>query len=411
MKFSLLIVTLVATNWLFGQDSISVLFIGNSYTYGNDLPSVLVSLSASKGDVVTVDSRTQGGATFATQASIAENYTKIHSKPWDYVVLQGQSQEPAFPDAQVNNASIPFAQQIADSIYASKYCTDLMLFMTWGYINGDAQWAPISTYDGMQARLRNAYKRIADSCEASVSPVGMAWKYTRENHPSINLYAGDGQHPSYEGSYLAACTFYASLFRKSPVGATFHGSLTPTVALQLQQAAEIVVLDSLAQWHLRPVENHTIANYSYSFNETTLTTINESWKAQSYEWDFGDGSTSTLKSPSHTYSMGGNYEIELTAMSECNSDVKSQYYDIPLEVISQLEQMNLILKKLESGLFEVTSTNHSVELLEEIQIFDVYGKKLNSITKTNYTVQIDLRNQSFATYYLTIGNVSVKLVY
>ena len=36
--------------------------------------------------------------------------------------------------------------------------------------------------------------------------------------PEPELYFSDGSHPSPAGSYLAACTFYATLFHASPVG-------------------------------------------------------------------------------------------------------------------------------------------------------------------------------------------------
>ena len=67
----------------------------------------------------------------------------------------------------------------------------------------------------MNARLRDAYLRIADSSLASVSPVGAAWRYIRDTQPSIQLYVGDGSHPSVAGTYLAASVFYVSLFHKA----------------------------------------------------------------------------------------------------------------------------------------------------------------------------------------------------
>lgn len=42
---------------------------------------------------------------------------------------------------------------------------------------------------------------------------------------------------------------------------------------------------------------------------------NESEDANSYEWDFGDGNTSTLKDPVHTYIEPGVYNISLLAYS------------------------------------------------------------------------------------------------
>jgi hypothetical protein len=207
----MLIVALMSSGFGFSQDSVSVLFIGNSYTYVNDLPSVFSQLTTSLGDEATVDAKTNGGFTFQNQLSDPVTMTKIHAKPWDYVVLQGQSQEPSFPFDQVNAQTLPPAVSLADSVYANGFCSQALYFMTWGRQVGDPQWDSINTFYKMNNRLRNAYVRIADSAHASVAPVGVAWKYIIDNHPTINLYAADGSHPSLEGTYLAACTFYASV--------------------------------------------------------------------------------------------------------------------------------------------------------------------------------------------------------
>jgi hypothetical protein len=147
-----------------------VLFVGNSYVNTNDLPNVFKNITNSKGDIVTVDSKTNGGFTFQSHVNDPVTFQKINSKPWDYVVLQGQSQEPSFPYGQVNSATLPYAVQLADSVYANAPCSQAMYFMTWGRQVGDPQWDSINTFDKMNLRLRNAYLRIADSANASVSP-------------------------------------------------------------------------------------------------------------------------------------------------------------------------------------------------------------------------------------------------
>ena len=40
---------------------------------------------------------------------------------------------------------------------------------------------------------------------------------------------------------------------------------------------------------------------------------NESEHADSYDWDFGDGTASTAENPTHAYSQNGIYTVELTA--------------------------------------------------------------------------------------------------
>jgi PKD repeat protein len=58
-------------------------------------------------------------------------------------------------------------------------------------------------------------------------------------------------------------------------------------------------------------------------NPLEYTFTNTSLRATSYEWDFGDGSTSTMKSPSHEFESG-NYTITLTAENAAGTAVSSE---------------------------------------------------------------------------------------
>src|ERR1700720_1601714 len=56
------------------------------------------------------------------------------------------------------------------------------------------------------------------------------------------------------------------------------------------------------------------ASFNYSQNGTgTEYFANTSSNASSYDWNFGDGTSSTLTSPTHTYSNFGSYTVSLTA--------------------------------------------------------------------------------------------------
>lgn len=403
---------LVATFVLFiscltrAQDSVSVLFIGNSYIYTNALPNLLSDLATSLGDEVFFDSHTPGGTTFANHAANPIVYGKINSQPWDFVVLQAQSQEPSFPDDQVNTNTLPFAEQLADSIFANYFCSEALFFMTWGRENGDPQWAPISTFDGMNERLRSAYMRFADSTDGAVAPVGSAWKYIRDTDPSINLYVGDGSHPSYAGSYLAACTFYASVFRKSPVGAPFIGSLDPISAAILQEAAALTVLDSLEQWNLRPLSEHTRANFSVSNFDPIVDLTNLSTKAQTYSWDFGDGNGSVAESPSHTYTINGSsIPIELIASSECDQDTLT--IDVAIFANSGISELegSVELSTKGDGLYEI-SMSHTIE---RVVVVNAHGKQIHPRVLLNGEIAtIDLEACAAGLYFLTIESVLGK---
>lgn len=406
---TLLLLALFTSYKSFSQDSLSVLFVGNSYTYVNDLPNMFLNLTQSLGDNALIDSKTNGGYTFQNHLSDPLTDTKIGSQAWDYVVIQGQSQEPSFPYDQVNTNTLPPAVQLADSVYANNYCSQVMYFMTWGRQVGDPQWDSINTFDKMNVRLRNAYLRISDSAEASVSPVGVAWKYVRDNYPTINLYSGDGSHPSVEGSYLAACTFYASLFRKSPVGATYTAGLTATVAGQLQEAAALSVLDSLSTWHLRPKSDITIANFTSTNSGYTVDFQNESWRATSYSWNFGDGINSTDENPSHTYTTNGTYTVELIAESVCGNDTTSALINLPLLGLNENESSFELIHSGENQ-YRLTSNSN----LKEVILLDINGRKMKRFENGSNEILIDINSVDSGIYFIQFnvkGNsFSIKLI-
>ena len=93
----------------FGQ-SYDVLFIGNSYTYANNMPQMVSDIALSFGDTLNFESSTPGGATFNVHSTNTNTLNKLSQLPWDYIVLQAQSQEPSFSPAQVANDVFPYAQ-------------------------------------------------------------------------------------------------------------------------------------------------------------------------------------------------------------------------------------------------------------------------------------------------------------
>lgn len=369
LLFSFLPLTI---SFAFTQDSISVLFIGNSYTYVNDLPGTLGTLAASLGKEITIDSKTNGGYTFQSHVNDALTYSKIHLKPWDVVVIQGQSQEPSFPDAQVDTQTLPYAVQLSDSIWANNTCSNVMYYMTWGRQNGDPQWSGINTFEKMNTRLYNAYMRMADSSDrAMVSPVGRVWSYVRTNHPSINLYNPDESHPSAEGTYLAACTFYASLFQQSPVGSNYYGGLSAATAGILQNAAALVVLDSLDHFQLHPVDEPTQAHFSLVQNGEHIQLSNESSRAVTYSWSFGDGQIATSENPQHTFNSNGNYTVQLIASSTCNSDTFSVQVNVNSLGVSDLNFESIRINTQEE--FIAISSN---EPGFSFEVFSIDGRQV-----------------------------------
>ena len=141
MKHLLLIYILVflSAHTSQSQTTKKVLFIGNSYTYVNDLPGIINDIAISKGNTFNHQSHTPGGSTLAQHASNSTVQNLLYSEVWDYVILQDQSQNPSFPPSQVANEVYPYAASLCEDIRQADACSLPVYFMTWGRENGDAQ--------------------------------------------------------------------------------------------------------------------------------------------------------------------------------------------------------------------------------------------------------------------------------
>ena len=231
-----------------------VLFLGNSYTYVNNLPQLIKDIALANGDTLLFDSNCPGGQTYQGHFNDVTSLSKINAQAWDCVVLQAQSQEPSFSPSQVNSQTLPYAVRLDSIIQQNNACTETLFFETWGRKNGDASncgsYAPVCTYLGMQDRLRASYKLFADTTYSIMSPAGEAWRKSIALNPGLELYQSDQSHPSLEGSYLTACVFYEVLFHKSVLTNTYTAGISTGAVSFLQQIAHDVVNDSLLVWNI-----------------------------------------------------------------------------------------------------------------------------------------------------------------
>ena len=223
-----------------------VLFIGNSYTSVNDLPSVFANLARSGGHRVDAGKAAPDGARLADHASSSSTAAAITSAKWNVVVLQEQSQIPAveqFRQAQM----YPAARVLVASVRQAG--AQPMFFLTWAHRDGWPENGLVD-YRSMQSAIDDAYLAIAGDQHAAIAPVGYAWQALLAQEPNPGLWQDDGSHPTAKGTYLAACVFYAAIFRESPAGLTYRGDLSDVEASKLQEVAAATVLSDPAarQW-------------------------------------------------------------------------------------------------------------------------------------------------------------------
>ncbi len=355
------------------QGQTSVLFIGNSYVYVNDLPNTFRQLAQSLGDEVTVASSAPGGYTLLQHASYAPTQTAITAQQWDFVVMQEQSQLGALP---IESTSTEYgALQLLADIEANWECTYPVFYMTWGRQNGDDlncdAFPFMCTYDGMQEGLRSTYLYLATMNDAYVSPVGVAWKQVRDTQPQINLYDPDGSHPSVEGTYLAACVFYCTLFQESCVDATFNSSLPAGTAAILRGIASATVLDEPGTWNL-DVPNGTDAlldDYELGSDYVTLVHNGQG----EHLWTCTNGQSFTTGTVTFTFETSGSYVVTHTYNDPCgNSDTRNFTFDMAVGLEEQVARPNYQVRAGSPGMVEVLGAEGDATLA----LFDAQGRLL-----------------------------------
>ncbi len=285
------------------------------------MPYLFQDIAESTGKQVYVDTVVHGGKNLEFHSKREKTYEKIHEKKWNYVVIQGHSDEFAQPEGTIDKNTYPYIDQIIDSIHANHPCTHIVFYMTWGYKFGNPNWAPISTYDGMQETIEKEYLRCANHFAGSISPVGAAWDEVREQNPNINLYFTDNHHPSLEGSYLSACTFYTSIFGQSPVNNAAKIAIDPLQKKAIETAVTSTVLNNLMKWRWTPTLE---AGFDFKLHNKDLQLVNNSKNATKVEWDFGDGHTSTDSNPKHLYKKKGVYLIKQKVTNNCQTLVQER---------------------------------------------------------------------------------------
>jgi len=400
MKKLIIILAVLALSTANAQQK-HALFLGNSYTGVNSLPQLIKSVALSFEDTLVTDQNIPGGYQFIQHSTNTTSLAKINSRNWDFVILQEQSQKPSFSPAQVATDVYPYAAQLNNAIKANYSCTETVFYMTWGRKNGDASncasYPPICTYPGMQQRLRESYMEMANNNNATVSPVGVAWKTVRDSFPLIELYSPDESHPSIHGSYLAACVFYATMYQKSPIGSTYiPTAINANDALNIQTTASNTVLDSMGLWRINT--NKPIANFTSTGNPVVNFT-NTSTNGVTYAWNFGDGNTSTLQNPTNTYISTGNYTVELTTFSTdtCFTSTNIQTVNV---VITSIDK-KAILNKIK---IYPNPANSFIEIKTDldynsISIMDVTGK---AIKQLDSQTKIDISDLTNGIYFIKI---------
>ncbi len=219
----------------------TLLWVGNSFFYYNN------SMHGHVGNLLTAAGKRGMRATSATISGsginwhdleahfkpggvasysfVANNAVQFNTfdKPFDGVMMMDCSQCPVHPQLQ----PIFYEHAAKHSATARKYGAAPILFMSWAYQDVPA----------MTQQLAAEYIKAGKANNALVVPAGLAFANSIAKRPELNLYVADKRHPSLAGTYLAACTVLASVYKTNPVGLKYTAELPADVAAHLQAVA------------------------------------------------------------------------------------------------------------------------------------------------------------------------------
>jgi hypothetical protein len=242
---------LLGASTLGAQQRQTILFIGNSFTFGSGsavrywrgstvtdlnnegvggVPALFDSFAGQVGLDYDVHLETRGGSGF--EFHLADKRAELSSRPWDIVVVHGQS----LLDLQIPRDTTKFlrtAQEMVDFLESVNSRTQIYMTATWSRADetypDDAAWRgePI---EAMARDVRAAYDIVKsrDSAVKSINPVGEAWNrafamgvadpnpYDGIDADQLDLWTFDHYHASTAGYYLHALVVFGNVTGVDP---------------------------------------------------------------------------------------------------------------------------------------------------------------------------------------------------
>jgi hypothetical protein len=231
-----------------------LLFVGNSFTSGGPIPSLVGSLARSGGwPAPVVQMRAVDGQNLGYFRGDATALGLVDQGGWDFVVLQDFSTRPTDATA-VGGDPAGFegdATWLYDRIKRTSPDAKVMLFETWAR---GAAHAYYPTYyadpSDMQAQLRRWYddaarraiptgSTAAARSDVWVAPVGDAWERHLATPSPLRLHDVDDYHAGVNGQYLTALVLYSAIYDCRSAGLTTLLGLAAADAARLQGDADL----------------------------------------------------------------------------------------------------------------------------------------------------------------------------
>lgn len=294
------------------SDPVKILFIGNSYTHMNDMPKIVQRIADKEKRNVIVEHNTESGSSFRVHSERKDMYKAISKRKWDYVILQGYSRELSHSNSHIDTATVPFVDKIVNAVYENNQCSQVLLYMTWGYEDGYGERPEVNSYVKMADSIAKGYNYLGGLYDVPVVPVGMIWKEIKEME-LMDLYAPDRAHPSKNGSYLIANTFFKAIFNDSSKK-LFSSNLDAKDAKIINKTVDSYLSDNF------DFESHKHDLFVITETEDYSIEYKVSDRVSDVVWYFEDGTSTVLKLGTHDFGRKGKHRINIELTTDCGKE-------------------------------------------------------------------------------------------
>jgi PKD repeat protein len=160
-----------------------------------------------------------------------------------------------------------------------------------------------------------------------------------------------------------------------------------------------------------------IAEFSHTANGSTFTFTSTSTSGSTYYWDFGDGDTSIIENPIHTYTGQAIYIVTLIVNNSCGSDTSTQSVSTLTVDISNDNGLNnvMLYPNPTHSRLRLSGESHSTSSMLNITILDFQGRIAMSEKVRNtsgiISIDMDMSNLSNGVYQLVVDEDGWKSYY
>jgi hypothetical protein len=391
------------------QNTEKILFIGNSMTFYNNMPTLFQQIANSKGKNVQTQLYAIGGTGFVDHVNDHNVYDTIASQKWDAVILQpgtGESYGLSFP----TSITIERGNRLIDSIRKYSPCAKIILYeISNGIESNSSGSGNYANYFATQTRIKDSITAIAKGMQISFTPAGECFKHHYTSNKDLLLHQSyNDVHPNLNGSYLVACSIFNTLYQENVFPSNYYGGVNDTTALYLQNVSDQVVLNNKPLWL---INTYTLnSDFSYIINNMNVQFNNLSINYDSLTWDINGESISNQPSLNYDFQTSGIKTITLTAYKKgCSKSITKQVEILKIHVvdsnslsvvdINSLDSINIYPNPATDIIF--ISLNAPIDLV--YSIFDFKGRLIiEKKLEKHHKIDVSFLNQG--TYLLNIKN-------